>query len=365
MTEREKAAGTGAGAPADCAWDEDADLLSDGASDDAVEVDSEAGGARLRAEHVLPLDSAGMRLDQALAALLPDHSRSRLQQWLRRGEILLDAAQAAPRRRVLGGERVSIDALATMAEHWVAEPVPICVHYADSAIIVIDKPVGLVVHPGAGNPRGTLVNGLLHRYPELAGVPRAGIVHRLDKDTSGLLVVARTEAAHGHLVRQLADRSMGRAYLGLVEGVPTAGFRVDAPIGRDPRQRLRMAVVDNGRAAVTHVRVAERFRVHALLACRLETGRTHQIRVHLRSCNLPLVGDRLYGARQRIPKGASPALVSALQSIDRQALHAAELELTHPGHGDRVRFDSPLPTDLAELLELLREDSAADEVARS
>ncbi len=316
---------------------------------------------RVLAEGVLPVSSVGLRLDQALAELWPEYSRSRLQQWLRSEEILVDGQPAAPRRRVLGGERVRVDARPEMAERWSAQSVPFGVVHADRQLIVIDKPVGLVVHPGAGNPDGTLVNGLLYRFPELAAVPRAGVVHRLDKDTSGLLVVARTETAHGHLLRQLAERSMGRLYLAVCEGVPTAGFRVDAPIGRDPRNRLRMAVVAGGRSAVTHVAVEERFRSHALLRCRLETGRTHQIRVHLRHEGFPLVSDGLYGAKGRLPKAPTAALVATLRGFRRQALHAARLELIHPEDGRLRSFEAALPSDFTELLAALREDAALRE----
>lgn len=324
----------------------------------AWEEDDSAAGERVMLEGVIPDSSNGLRLDQALALLFPEHSRSRLQQWLKQDQILVGGEPAAPRRRVLGGERVKVDAQAVMAEQWTAEALPLAVVHADAAVIVIDKPAGWVVHPGAGNPKGTLVNALLHHFPELEAVPRAGVVHRLDKDTSGLLVVARTSAAHGHLVRQLASRTMGRVYLALAEGVPAGGFRVDAPIGRDPRQRLRMAVVGSGRPAVTHVAVEEYFRAHALLRCRLETGRTHQIRVHLRHEGLPLVGDTLYGARGRLPKSPQPALQAALAGFGRQALHATRLVLAHPDDEREMTFDSALPEDMQELLTALREDRA-------
>lgn len=326
--------------------------------DDLEWEDAVAGGHRVTAEAVLPQSCTGLRLDQALALLWPEYSRSRLQQWLKQGEVLVDGEPAAPRRRVLGGERVQMDARAQLAERWSPEAMALAVTYADDQLIVIDKPAGLVVHPGAGNAGGTLVNGLLDRFPELAAVPRAGIVHRLDKDTSGLLVVARSEAAHGHLLRQLADRSMGRTYLAVCEGVPDAGMRIDAAIGRDPRNRLRMAVVAGGRPAVTHVKVLERFRVHALLECRLETGRTHQIRVHLRHERLPLVGDALYGARRRLPSNPAPGLVATLTGFRRQALHARRLQLVHPGSGATVAFEAPLPEDFESLLAALRADAA-------
>jgi 23S rRNA pseudouridine1911/1915/1917 synthase len=266
------------------------------------------------------------------------------------------------RRRVLGGERVAIDApLREEAEGWARpEPVAFGLVHEDAALLVVDKPAGLVVHPGAGNPSGTLVNGLLHRYPELAGLPRAGIVHRLDKDTSGLLVVARTAEAHTALVRQLADRSMGRSYLAVVEGVPVSGFTVDEPLDRDPRNRLRRAVVPGGRPAVTHVRVEERYRAHALLACQLETGRTHQIRVHLRHRRHPIVGDALYGARGRLPPRPTASLAAAVHAFRRQALHAAELRLRHPLDGEAREFRAAPPEDFEALLAALRDDAQRD-----
>jgi 23S rRNA pseudouridine1911/1915/1917 synthase len=321
--------------------------------------------ARLRRDCVLPDGCAGQRLDQALAAVLPEHSRARIQRWIRDGAVRVDGAPAVPRRRVLGGERVTVDApLREEGEAWARpEPVPFAVVHEDAALLVVDKPAGLVVHPGAGNPSGTLVNGLLHRYPELAGLPRGGIVHRLDKDTSGLLVVARTAEAHTALVRQLADRSMGRSYLAVVEGVPVAGFTVDAALGRDPRNRLRRAVVPGGRPAVTHVRVEERHRAHALLACRLETGRTHQIRVHLRHRRHPIVGDALYGARGRLPPRPTDSLAAAVRAFRRQALHASALRLRHPGDGEEREFRAPPPEDFEALLVALRDDARRDGAA--
>jgi 23S rRNA pseudouridine1911/1915/1917 synthase len=332
--------------------------------DDLEELETDAV-ARLRRDCVLPDAQAGQRLDQALAALLPEHSRARIQRWIRDGAVRVDGEAALPRRRVLGGERVTLDApLLEEGEAWARpEPVPFTVLHEDAALLIVDKPAGLVVHPGAGNPSGTLVNGLLHRFPELAGLPRAGIVHRLDKDTSGLLVVARTAQAHTALVRQLADRSMGRGYLAVVEGVPVSGFTVDEPIGRDPRNRLRMAVVPGGRPAVTHVRVEERYRAHALLACRLETGRTHQIRVHLRHRGHPIVGDALYGARGRLPPGPTASLAAAVRAFRRQALHAAELRLRHPDDGAERAFRASPPEDFEALLAALRDDAGRDGAA--
>ncbi len=228
--------------------------------------------------------------------------------------------------------------------------------HEDPSLIVINKPAGLVVHPGAGNWEGTLCNALLYHYPELSQVPRAGLVHRLDKDTSGLLVVARTESAQGALAAQLADRSMGRHYLALVEGVPTGPFEAAGAIGRDPHNRLRMALREDGRAARTFFSLVERFRAHALLGCRLETGRTHQIRVHSSAAGFPIVGDRIYGARGRLPSAPTPALMGALRSATRQALHAAELYFVHPTLEARVTFEAPLPEDFEGWLSALRED---------
>jgi 23S rRNA pseudouridine1911/1915/1917 synthase len=326
--------------------------------EDGDEAAADAGGdVAVRAERRIPEDLGGSRLDVALARLWPEHSRSRLQRWIRDGDVHVDGASAAPRTRVLGGERVRIDAVLEADERWVAQPVDFGVLHEDAAVILVDKPAGLVVHPGAGNRDGTLVNGLLHRYPELARVARAGIVHRLDKDTTGILAVARTPQAHTALVAALAERSVHREYLAVVEGVPTAGFTVDAPIGRDARNRLRMAVDGRGREAVTHVRVLLRFRAHALVRARLETGRTHQIRVHLRHRGHALVGDALYGARGRLPEAPGPALVEAVRGFRRQALHARRLALAHPEDGRRLAGEAPVPADLDVLIDALAEDA--------
>jgi 23S rRNA pseudouridine1911/1915/1917 synthase len=331
--------------------------------DDAVNPDRAAAGgdATMRASVQVPPESSGLRLDQALAGLFPELSRSRLQRWVKAKQVTVDGVPARPRDRVLGGERIEIDAVLEADARWTPQEMPLEVVHEDADLIIIDKPAGLVVHPGAGNPDRTLVNGLLHRYPELARVPRAGIVHRLDKDTSGLLAVARSLEAHASLVAQLADRSMGRGYLAVVEGVPTGGFTVDAPIARDPHNRLRMAVVESGRDAVTRVRVEARYRAHALLACRLQTGRTHQIRVHLRHMGHSIVGDPLYGARGRLPTTPSADLVAAVRGFRRQALHARSLALIHPRDGTRSRFEAPVAEDLAGLIHALEADAALAE----
>ncbi len=305
-------------------------------------------------EAVVPEALAGERLDRALAALFPDYSRSRLQQWIRAGRVAVAGAARRPRDPVRAGEAVTLEAEPATETPLVPEPIPLRIVHEDDALLVVDKPAGLVVHPGAGNPGGTLVNGLLHYDPALAALPRAGIVHRLDKDTSGLLVVARTYAAHAHLVAELQARRVGRAYQAVVVGRPTAGGRVEAPIARHPRERKRMAVVSGGRPAATRYRVAERFAAHTLLDVALETGRTHQIRVHMAHVGLPLLGDPVYGRRPVFPKGASEALREALGGFRRQALHARRLSLRHPDGGAEAAWEAPAPDDLAALLEALR-----------
>jgi len=292
----------------------------------------------------VPQTLAGLRLDQALARLFPQYSRTRLQAWLREGVIALDAGPAAARQMVLGGERVRLTPPALPdADAPQAEEIPLAIVYEDDDLLVIDKPAGLVVHPGAGVHRGTLLNALLAHAPQLAGLPRAGIVHRLDRDTSGLLVVAKTLEAQTSLVRQLAKRSMKRVYLAVVHGVPSAGGIIDQPIGRDSRSRTRMAVTRRGRDARTHYQVTERFAAAALVECRLETGRTHQIRVHLQHLGHPIIGDPVYR------RGASARL-----TFGRQALHARELSLVHPRSGTPMSWRAPLPSDMKRLLAALR-----------
>lgn len=307
----------------------------------------------------LPPEQAGRRLDQVLAELYPQFSRSRIKAWIEDGRVLVDGAVVRPREPVVGGERVSIEAEEPGEGRVVAQPIELDVVFEDEDLLVVDKPAGLVVHPGAGNPDRTMQNALLAHDPALAGLPRAGIVHRLDKDTSGLLVVARRLEAHTALVRMLASRQVHRAYEAVCVGVMTAGGTVDAPIGRHPADRRRMAVRQGGRGSVTHYRVLERFRAHTHLRVTLETGRTHQIRVHLAHIGYPIVGDPTYGRRLAIPKGATPRLEDALRGFRRQALHAARLTLAHPRSGRELSFDAPLPADMADLLGALREDAAA------
>jgi 23S rRNA pseudouridine1911/1915/1917 synthase len=305
----------------------------------------------------IPAACAGMRLDQALAELLPHYSRNRLQQWLKAGLLRVDGALRRPRDPVAGGEIVSGELTLEVETTAVAQDIPLAMVYEDADLLVINKPAGLVVHPAAGNRDGTLVNALLHHVPELAGLPRAGLVHRLDKDTTGLLVVARSLRAHTALVEQLQARAIEREYLAVVNGVPVAGGAVDAPMGRHPVDRQRMAVTPGGKPAVTHYRVLRRFRTHALLRVKLETGRTHQIRVHLAHIRWPLLGDPVYGGRPRVPPGATLRCIETIQQFRRQALHAERLTLTHPVTGERLEWQAELPADLAELIAVLAEDA--------
>ncbi|MDD3517086.1 MAG: 23S rRNA pseudouridine(1911/1915/1917) synthase RluD [Chromatiales bacterium] len=310
----------------------------------------------LQLEGTIPAEAAGQRVDQALALLFPEHSRSRIQQWIQAGQVRVGGLRPRAKDRVLGGETAVIDAVVEVTQDDRPQDIPLAIVHEDGQIIVIDKPPGLVVHPAVGNREGTLVNALLHHAPELARLPRAGIVHRLDKDTSGLLVVARTLEAHTDLVRQLQARTVHREYLTLVQGVLVAGGTIEGDIGRHHQDRKRMAVVDEGKPAVTHYRVEARYRAHTLLRVQLETGRTHQIRVHMAHIRHPVVGDPVYG-RLRIPAGAGTALVEALRGFRRQALHAARLGLIHPGSGEEVWFEAPLPEDMAALITAMAVDA--------
>ena len=312
---------------------------------------------------VVPDNAAGRRFDAVLAELFPDYSRSRLSAWIKSGDALLDGREVRPRDPVRGGEAVSLSVVMDVQTRSEPEDITLDVLFEDAHVIVIDKPAGLVVHPGAGNPTGTLVNGLLYRDPRLAALPRAGIVHRLDKDTSGVMVVARTLQAHAALVAQLSARDVHRQYLAVVVGALVSGGTADAAIDRHPRDRIRMAVREDGKDAVTHFRLRERFHAHTLLECRLETGRTHQIRVHMAHLRHAIVGDPLYGGPLRLPRGASDELVATLRGFKRQALHAETLEFVHPASGEPVRVAAPVPADLQALLKALRADAAAREAA--
>jgi len=304
-------------------------------------------------------DLAGLRVDQALARALPQYSRARLHSWIEAGAVQVDGQVPRPRDRVNGGEQVRIEAQLEPETRVAAEKMPLDVVHKDRGIFIINKPAGMVVHPGAGNPSHTLQNALLALDPKLALVPRAGLVHRLDKDTSGLMVVARTPEAHAALVAAISERRVERAYLAVCLGVMTSGGTVDEPIGRHRAQRIRMAVRTDGREAVTHYRVIKRYRGHTLVRAELETGRTHQIRVHLAHIGFPLVGDPVYGGRRRIPRGATDGLMTALDSFKRQALHATRLALEHPLTGRKLEFEAPLPADMAALIAALEADAKA------
>lgn len=306
---------------------------------------------------VVPDAVSGRRFDAVLAELFPEFSRSRLAEWIKSGDAVLDGRQVRPRDPVRGGETVTLTAVLEIQTRSEPEDIALDVLYEDEDVFVLNKPAGLVVHPGAGNPAGTLVNALLHRDPSLATLPRAGIVHRLDKDTSGVMVVARTLPAHTALVAQLSAREVHRQYLAVVVGSLVSGGTVNAAIDRHPRDRLRQVVREDGREAVTHYRLRERFRAHTLLECRLETGRTHQIRVHMAHIKHPIIGDPLYGGPLKLPKGATAGLVESLRGFKRQALHAETLEFVHPLSGEPVRCSTLMPTDMQALVATLREDS--------
>jgi 23S rRNA pseudouridine1911/1915/1917 synthase len=314
----------------------------------------------IRHEGEVPLSAAGRRFDQALAEMFPDYSRSRLSGWIKSGAVTLDGVSAPPRQLLRGGEQVR---LRVELENEVAsapEDIALTIVHEDGHLLVLNKPAGLVVHPGAGNPAGTLLNALLHHDPKLAELPRAGIVHRLDKDTSGLMVVARTLPTYTALVDLLSRHEVERQYEAVVLGTLVAGGTVDAPIGRSMGDRLRQAVRDeeDGKRAVTHYRLRERFRAHSLLQCQLETGRTHQIRVHLAHVGHSLVGDPLYGGGLKLPKGASPELIATLRGFRRQALHAEKLAYIHPATGEALSFEAERPADQRALIEALRTDLA-------
>ncbi len=305
---------------------------------------------------VIGAAESGLRLDQALARLFDDYSRSRLQAWIREGRVRVDGQVKKPREKVFAGQQVELEAVLEPQVPCRPQPIPLEILFEDEELLVVNKPAGLVVHPAAGNPDGTLQNALLHYDPRLEQLPRAGIVHRLDKETTGLMVVVRTPMAYRRLVEALQARRVKRHYKALVMGTPTAGGTVEAPIGRHPVQRQRMAVVEGGKPAVTHYRIAERFLIHALLDVELESGRTHQIRVHMAHLRMPLVGDPVYGGRLKLPPGASPAAIEALQNFRRQALHAFRLALAHPASGEAMTWEAPLPDDFQALLAVLRRD---------
>ncbi|NIC07989.1 23S rRNA pseudouridine(1911/1915/1917) synthase RluD [Billgrantia bachuensis] len=313
----------------------------------------------VEAQQRVPVSLAGSRLDQAAAELFADHSRERLKGWIKEGALTVDGRPGKPKDKMAGGEWLQLAAEVAEDARFEPEAIPLEVIHEDDEVLVIDKPAGLVVHPAAGNPDGTLLNALLHHCPTLATVPRAGIVHRLDKDTTGLMVVAKTLAAQTALVEQMQARTVSREYDAVCVGVMTSGGTVDAPIGRHPKDRKRQAVHVSGKPAVTHYRVVERFRTHTHVRCRLETGRTHQIRVHLAHRRFPLVGDSVYGGRLKLPAGAGEELKTLLREFPRQALHARKLAFLHPGSGEPVEFRAALPDDLLLLIDYLRDDHEA------
>lgn len=305
-------------------------------------------------------EQLGQRLDQALAELFPDYSRSRIKTWIQDGSVRVDGTVVdRPREKVLGGEQIAVTTVIEEQERWVAQDIALDIVYEDEHILVINKPRDLVVHPGAGNADGTILNALLHYCPSISDVPRAGIVHRLDKDTTGLMVVAKTVPAQTHLVEALQRREITREYEAIAIGIMTKGGTVDEPIARHPSKRTHMAVHPMGKPAVTHYRIMERFRAHTRLRLRLESGRTHQIRVHMAYISHPLIGDPLYGGRPRPPKGASEEFMQVLRRFDRQALHATMLRLVHPITGEQMEWHAPIPQDMVELVEALRADTLA------
>lgn len=308
-------------------------------------------------EQTVPVELNQHRLDQALAALCPEYSRSQIQNWIRSGFVQVNGrVETKPRSGVQQGQHVVIAAELARQESWRAQEIPLNIVFQDTDLIVIDKPAGLVVHPGAGNPEHTLVNALLHYDPALGAVPRAGLVHRLDKETSGLLVVARNLSAHHHLVKILQLREMKREYVAVVQGIIASGGVIKTMIGRHATQRTKMSVVKTGKPAITHYRVLQTFRAHTAVRVQLETGRTHQIRVHFAHIRHPLVGDPVYGSKTLLGGAFIVGLRNCLQSFPRQALHAAQLTLTHPRTGEILSWVSPLPNDMQQLLQLLQED---------
>ena len=307
---------------------------------------------------IVPESCLGKRLDQTIAQMFPDYSRSRLKEWILAGSVTVNGeVLTRAREKMYGGETITIDAQVEAEQRFEPQNIALNIVYEDDDILVINKPAGLVVHPGAGNPDGTVLNALLHHCPELDVVPRAGIVHRLDKDTTGLMVVAKTIAAQTNLVEALQLREITREYEAVANGLMTAGGVVDEPIGRHATKRTHMAVTFSGRPSVTHYRVLEKYRLHTRLRLRLETGRTHQIRVHMSHITHPLVGDPVYGGRPRPPKNATPELLDTLRGFKRQALHAAMLSLYHPITGELMTWHADLPEDFVKLVEVLQQDT--------
>ena len=304
----------------------------------------------------VPYELAGMRLDQVLAEVFPDYSRSKLQTWVKSGRVQVDGMELKAKDKLDGGEIITLDAEPEIVVISEAEEIPLDIKYEDESLLIVNKPAGLVVHPAVGNWSGTLLNALLNHDKNLETLPRAGIVHRIDKETSGLLMIAKTLQAHNSLTQQLQDREITREYLAICKGRMTAGGTVDEPIARHPTDRKRYAVKESGKEAVTHYRVVQRFTHHTFVQLKLETGRTHQIRVHMAHIRYPLLGDPVYGGRFQMPPNCSERLEKQLRSFKRQALHAAKLGLMHPVTDEYCEWEQPLPEDMANLLEALAEN---------
>ncbi len=330
-------------------------------SPDKHDEQSSSTATRISLSAEVPDDLSGKRLDQIAAHLFHEYSRARLQSWIKQGQLLVNGKQLRPRDKLLSGDRLEVAAALEAAADWDAQPLALDIVYEDEQLLIINKAAGLVVHPAAGNSSGTLLNGLLHHHPPLQELPRAGIVHRLDKDTTGLMVVAKTLQSHTYLVNLLQERNISREYEAVVQGVMTGGGTVDVPIGRHPVQRKKQAVNHAGKHAVTHYRVAKRFRAHTHIHVKLETGRTHQIRVHMAHITHPLVGDPVYGGRLQIPPACTPELGETLRSFRRQALHAARLSFVHPLSGEEMSWQADLPTDFLALLADLTTDAGTGE----
>ena len=304
----------------------------------------------------IPDEMAGMRLDQCLAEMFSDYSRSKLQTWIKAGRVTVDQQTLKAKDKVDGGELITLDAEAEEVMEYEAENIPLEIVFEDDSILIVNKPAGLVVHPAVGHWDGTLVNALLNHAPSLKTLPRAGIVHRLDKDTSGLLMVAKTLQAHNSLSTQLQERSITREYLALVKGWMTAGGTVDEPLGRHPADRKKHTVRDDGKHAITHYRLEERLKKNTLIRVKLETGRTHQIRVHMAYIGYPLVGDPVYGGRFQMPANCSEQLEEVLRSFKRQALHATKLGLQHPATDEYCEWELAMPEDMVNLLEAIKQN---------
>lgn len=309
----------------------------------------------------IPDDFKGMRLDQAIAKLLPDYSRTLIQEWIKNNNLKVNDTTIKARMMVIGGEIITIDATEKVQPTYEAQNIALNIVYEDDALLIINKAAGMVVHPAAGNPNSTLLNALLHHCPDLNQLPRAGIIHRLDKDTTGLLVIAKTAKSLKHLSAQLKARSISRIYQAIVSGIIISGGTIDEPIARHPVNRKRMAIMDTGKIAITHYRVMERYRAYTRLKVQLETGRTHQIRVHMAHIQHPLLGDQVYAGRLHLPKGATPELIAQLRKFKRQALHASEIELEHPVTHEIMSWKAPLPDDMKELIDVLKYDAESSD----